>query len=54
MAHQSQASWSSDPAIQQYLSSLPALIQESIYQCGMQFSSLEQLKDFTNALQQDS
>ncbi|NLG93302.1 MAG: hypothetical protein GX485_07095 [Clostridiales bacterium] len=39
-----------NPEMQQYFASLPAFVQETIEQSGVQFDSLEQLRTFVDSL----
>ena len=41
-----------DPAMQNYFNTLPALVQESIKQSGVEICNLQQMKDFANKLLQ--
>lgn len=41
-----------DPGMQQYFQSLPAYIQESIKQSGVDLKDVKQMQDFVNHLTQ--
>ncbi len=41
-----------DPSMHQYFSTLPSMIQESIIQSGVKFSSVDELRRFVENLNQ--